>query len=220
MFQRNVQFWGKEKQQKLSESSVLVAGVGGLGCLVAEGLTRAGIGKLILIDNGKVEISNLNRQILFDQTDFGKSKVKIAQRRLKAINPELEIEIFQVDIAEMKVKDLPLYDGIADCLDNFAARFYLEKLLSKQQFLVHGGVQNDFGQVTTIIPDKTQSLKEIYPGTHIPVSVSVIPQIVMLIGSLMIQEIINNLFDKPLLINSMLILELEDFSMFKVELKK
>lgn len=218
MFQRNIQFWGKDKQQKLSESSVLIAGVGGLGCLVAEGLTRAGIGKLILIDKQKIEISNLNRQILFNQTDLGKAKVKIAQQKLQAINPELVIEIFQDDITEMKATDLPRFDGIADCLDNFTTRFYLEQFLCKDHFLVHGGVQNDFGQITTIIPDKTQSLKEIYPGIHIPVAVPIMPQIVMLIGSLMLQEIINNLFDKPLLMNTMLILELDDLSMFKVEL--
>ncbi|MFC1898554.1 ThiF family adenylyltransferase [Candidatus Cloacimonadota bacterium] len=219
IFQRNIQFWGEEKQRILAESSVLIAGVGGLGGVVADGLTRAGIGKLILIDKDEVESSNLNRQILFDQTDIGKSKVEVAKEKLQVINPKLEIEVFNESVEELKNMHLPCYNGIADCLDNFAARFELEELLQTEQFLVHGGVQNDYGQITTIKLAKTQTLKEIYPGIHIPVAVPIVPQTVMAIGSLMVQEIINNLFDKPQLMNKMLILELADFSMFKVEIE-
>ncbi len=220
MFQRNIQFWGEEKQIILANSSILIAGIGGLGCVVADGLTRAGLGKLILIDKDTVEISNLNRQILFDQNDLGKSKVEVAKRKLQAINPNLEVIIFQQTITNMKKQTLPHFSGIADCLDNFAARFELEKVLLPNHFLVHGGVQNDFGQITSIMPEKTQSLKEIYPGVHLPVSVPIVPQTVQAIGSLMVQEIINNLFGKPQLLNKMLILELSDFSMFKVKIKR
>jgi len=219
MFQRNIQFWGEEKQKILADSSILIAGIGGLGCVVAEGLTRAGIGKLILIDKDTVEISNLNRQILFDQNDLGKLKVEVAKSKLKAINPELEIVTYQKDISKMKDFPLPHFTGIADCLDNFTARFELEKLLLPNHFLVHGGVQNNFGQITTIRHEKTQSLKEIYPGVHLPASVPIVPQTVLAIGSLMVQEIINNLFDKSQLLNEMLILELSDLSMFKVKIK-
>lgn len=220
LFQKNIQFWGEKNQKIISRTAIVIAGVGGLGCAVAETLTRAGISKLILIDNDVVEASNLNRQILFDQNDIGKPKVQIAKLKLQMINPELEIEIFNNDITELQDKALPHFSGIADCLDNFAARFELEKLLCPDHFLVHGGVQNDFGQITTIIPDITQSLKDIYPGIHIPVAVPVVPQIVMSIGSLMAQETINNLLEKPQLLNKMLILELADFSMFKVEINK
>ena len=220
MFQRNIQFWGEDKQQILRKSSILIAGVGGLGCVVAEILTRAGIGKLILVDNDTVEISNLNRQILFAQTDLGKPKVEVAKQKLQAINPILEVTIFQNSVDDLKDLPLPHFTGIADCLDNFAARFELEKLIKQIHFLVHGGVQNDFGQITTIKLGKTQTLSEIYPGAHIPVSVPIVPQNVLAIGSLMAQEIINNLFYKPQLLNKMLILELADFSMFKVEIKR
>ncbi|MDO9578155.1 MAG: hypothetical protein Q7J16_09740, partial [Candidatus Cloacimonadales bacterium] len=75
------------------------------------------------------------------------------------------------------------FAGIADCLDNFAARFELEQLMQPNQFLVHGGVQNDYGQITTIKIGKTQTLKEIYPGTHIPVSVPIITQTVLAISA-------------------------------------
>lgn len=218
MFLRNIQFWSEEKQKILTDSSLLIAGVGGLGCTVAEILTRAGIGKIILIDNGIIEASNLNRQILFDVSDIGKPKVDIAKRKLQAINPKLKVVTIQKDITDLNQAHLPHFTGIADCLDNYTARFELEKLLQSKHFLVHGGVQNDFGQITTIKIGVTQTLKEIYPGVNIPVPVPVIPQTVTAIGSLMAQEIINNLFDKPQLLNKMLILELADFSMFKIQL--
>ena len=218
IFLRNIQFWGVEKQNILAESRILIAGIGGLGCAVADGLTRAGIGKLILIDKDVVKISNLNRQILFDKNDIGKPKVEIAKKKLNTINPDLKIESFQKDVSELKV--LPHFDGITDCLDNFATRFELEKILHSEHFLVHGGVQNDFGQITTIKPGETQTLQEIFPGRHIPVAVSIVPQTVMSIGSLMVQEIINNLFGNPQLLNKMLILELADFSTFKINIKR
>ena len=219
IFQRNIQFWGKEKQQRLAKSSILIAGVGGLGSVVADGLTRAGIGKLILFDNDVVELSNLNRQLLYDQNDLGKLKVVVAKQRLLAINPNLKIETFHKSILELSDLSLPRFSGIADCLDNFGARYELERIMKSDHFQVHGGVQNDYGQITTIKPAITQTLKEIYPGVHIPVSVPVVPQTVLVIGSLMIQEIINNLFGEPQLLNKMLILELSDFSLFKVNLK-
>lgn len=217
---RNILFWGEDKQKILNDSSVLIAGIGGLGCVVSEILVRAGIGKIILIDNTIIEASNLNRQILFGASDIGKPKADVAKRKLQAINPELKVETIQKDITDLNQVHLPHFTGIADCLDNFAARFELEKLLQSKHFLVHGGVQNDFGQITTIKIGITQTLKEIYQGLHIPVPVPVIPQTVTAIGSLMAHEIINNLFVKPQLMNKMLILELADFSMFKVAMGK
>ncbi|MBC8415101.1 MAG: ThiF family adenylyltransferase [Candidatus Cloacimonetes bacterium] len=218
IFQRNIQFWGEKKQKILADSSILIAGVGGLGCTVAEILTRTGVGKLILIDNGIITASNLNRQILFDISDIGKRKVDVAKKKLHTINPKLKVLTIQKDITDLNQAHLPHFTGIADCLDNFTARFELEKLMQPEHFLVHGGVQNDFGQITTIKTGVTQTLKEIYPGTHIPVSVPIIPQTVTAVGSLMTQEIINNLFGIPQLLNKILILELADFSMFKVEI--
>ena len=220
MFSRNIKFWGERKQVLLKESSILIAGMGGLGCTVAEVLARAGIGKLILIDNDVVESSNLNRQILFDQNDIGKPQVEIAKHKLQEINPVLEVEVFQQDISDLKNSHLPYFDGIVDCLDNYRSRFILNDALKDNQFLVHGGVKNDFGQITTIKNGITQSLKQIFGNYKDETEPGIIPQTVITIGSLMAHEIINNLFDKPQLLNKLLIIELSDFSVFKVELKK
>ena len=91
MFSRNIKFWGEKKQAILKDSSILIAGMGGLGCTVAENLVRAGIGKLILVDNDIITETNLNRQILFDQIDIGKSKVITAKKKLLRINSKIEI---------------------------------------------------------------------------------------------------------------------------------
>lgn len=219
LFSRNIKFWGEKKQTLLNESSILIAGMGGLGCAVAENLIRAGIGKLILVDNDKIEISNLNRQILFDQNDIGKSKVDVAKQKLKAINPELEVKVFQKDVSEVKDLHLPHFNGIADCLDNYTSRFILNDALLDDQFLVHGGVKNDFGQITTIKNGITQTLRQIFGDYKDDIEPGIIPQTVITIGSLMAHEIINNIFGEAQLLNKLLIIELSDFSMFKVEMK-
>ena len=220
---RNILFYGKEKQEIISKSSLLIAGMGGLGCTAADILVRSGIGKLVLVDDDIVQETDLNREILYDQNDIGKQKVQVARNKLKAISDHTEIISLQMKITESNLFQLKKYrfNGIADCLDNFKSRFILEKVIQKDQFIVHGGVEENFGQITTIIPDKTQSLKEIYPNMKGKNStIPIIPTTVQTIGSLMAQEILNNLFRKPQLLNKMLILELVDFSMFKVEIGK
>ena len=223
IFSRNILFRGKEKQEIVRNSSILIAGIGGLGCVVSEILVRSGIGKLILVDFDIVNGSDLNRQILYDHNDIGKPKAEIARNKLKAISDHSDIIPLQIKITESNLIEFKnhYFNGIADCLDNFESRFALERLLRKDQFLVHGGVESDFGQITTIIPEKTQRLKDIYPNMKNRDSIiPVIPTTVLTIGSLMAQEILNNILGEPKLVNEMLIIELADFSFSKVILRK
>ena len=222
MFSRNIKFWGEKKQAILKDSSILIVGMGGLGCTVAESLARAGIGKLILVDHDIITETNLNRQILFDQSDIGKTKVITAKRKLLRINNKIEIIAIEKniestnDISEMDFN----FCGIADCLDNYKSRFILNDVMNDDQFLVHGGVKSDFGQITTIKNGVTQDLRKIFGNYKNEIEPGTIPQTVITIGSLMAHEICNNIFDKPQLLNKMLIVELSDFSMFKIDLKR
>ena len=75
-------------QKKILNSRVLIIGMGGLGCPVAEFLTRSGVGKLGIVDHDIVSLSNIHRQSLYDGNDLGKSKVKVAQKKLRNINPK------------------------------------------------------------------------------------------------------------------------------------
>lgn len=222
IFSRSILFWGEEKQAMLPRARVLVAGMGGLGCTVSELLVRAGVGTLILLDDGVVDEPDLNRQILYTLDDLGRKKVDAASARLSSIHGHTRI----IPVDRKIKKDARLFEelrrheflGIADCLDDFKSRFILEGLLEDRIFLVHGGVRNDYGQITTIRKDATKSLKELCPDIDDPSPLPVCPGIVSCIGSLMAHEVLNNLWNTPRLINAMLIVELSDFSFSKIRL--
>ncbi|MDG1818842.1 MAG: HesA/MoeB/ThiF family protein [Porticoccaceae bacterium] len=111
---------GESGQQKLTEARVLIVGLGGLGCPVALYLAAAGIGQLTLCDADIVELSNLQRQILYKETDCGELKVNCAKRELLALNPDLQISSYAAEVsAELLVNP---YDVVVDCTDNLAAR--------------------------------------------------------------------------------------------------
>ena len=146
-------------QQRLLDASVLVVGTGGLGSPVLMYLAAAGVGKLHLYDDDKVELSNLQRQILFDSTVLGQSKAKTAAARLQAVNPDCEV----VAVASRLEGDL-LNDAIAqidlviDCSDNFNTRFAVNQAcVEHKKTLVSGAVIRMEGQVSVFSghhPDK------------------------------------------------------------------
>ncbi|MCF7912194.1 MAG: ThiF family adenylyltransferase [Candidatus Cloacimonetes bacterium] len=218
IFSRHSMFLGEEKMRLIRESSIVVAGLGGLGSVVCDSLYRLGVGKLILIDNKKVDLPDLNRQSLYTSRDIGQAKVKAAADRLADIHSYTEIITARIDIRDenalVALRDEHSFDGIADCLDNYNSRFDLENLLESEVFMVHGGVKNDFGQVTTI--NKGRSLRTLYQGEQdFPEIIPVVPQIVKIIGSVMTQEIVNNIFGEPQLLDKLVIFELADFSLYK-----
>lgn len=92
IYERQILFLGNKFQQKLKEKSVAIVGLGGLGSAVAYYLVAAGVGKIKLIDKDKVELSNLNRQILYTTEDVGKFKVEAACEKLSRLNPYIRFE--------------------------------------------------------------------------------------------------------------------------------
>lgn len=163
-YQRQITLLSEEGQKSLRRARVLVAGVGGLGTIVAAYLAAAGVGFLRLADNDRVEISNLNRQLLFQPDDIGREKAVAATEKLHNLNPEIQIEGINKTIddetADEFIKDVDL---IVDALDNFAARFILNKAAFTRRLpLIHGAVRGFFGQATTLIPGKTACLKCIF----------------------------------------------------------
>ncbi|MEO1598718.1 MAG: HesA/MoeB/ThiF family protein, partial [Planctomycetota bacterium] len=123
---------GTKGQERLRSASVLVAGVGELGCAVADHLVRAGIGHLRLIDRDLVEPTNLQRQCLFAEDDVGSPKAAAAATRLQAINREVKLDIVVDDLRPTVASDMVVgCDAIADGLDNFATRFLLNDLSVK-----------------------------------------------------------------------------------------
>ncbi|MDC6483095.1 HesA/MoeB/ThiF family protein [Candidatus Pelagibacter sp.] len=136
-------------QKKILNSKVLIIGMGGLGCPVAEFLTRSGIGALGIVDNDLVSISNIHRQSLYDQKDLNKSKVKIAQKKLKNINPKTKVSTYNFRLDKKKfLKIIKNYDYIVDGTDNFESKFLINDIsLKYKKLLVTGAISKFDGHI-------------------------------------------------------------------------
>lgn len=142
--------FGREKQELLAASKVLVVGAGGLGCPVLQYLTAAGVGKIGIVDGDKVELSNLQRQVLFGEADLGKSKAKVAVEKLQAQNPEISFQSYEEYLnVENALEIINAYDVIVDGTDNFSSRYLINDaavILGKP--IVFGSILGFEGQVT------------------------------------------------------------------------
>lgn len=149
--------FGERAQEKLAGSSVLVAGAGGLGSPLSIYLTVAGVGRIIVWDYDRVELSNLNRQILHETPDIGKLKTSSALERLEALNPEVNIEIRNTLLDTESISSLPgKVDIIADCLDNLSTRMALNGYsIETGTPVMHGGIDGWHGQVSLLDPPGT-----------------------------------------------------------------
>ena len=111
---------GAKGQKKILSSKILIVGVGGLGCPAAENLVRAGIGTIGLVDNDIISLSNIHRQSLFSSKDIKKTKVNVAAKKLKEINPLVKIKTYKLRINENNIeKIIKDYELIIDGSDNF-----------------------------------------------------------------------------------------------------
>ncbi|USH00263.1 ThiF family adenylyltransferase [Thermococcus argininiproducens] len=165
-YDRQIRIFGVEGQEKLKKSKVAIIGIGGLGSPVAYYLAAAGVGELLLIDEQTPELSNLNRQILHWEEDLGKNpKAVSAKWKLERFNPDIKVEAFTEKLTGENIDEIiKEVDVMVDCLDNFETRYLLDDFAQRRSIpFVHGAVEGLHGQLTTIIPGKTKSLKEIFP---------------------------------------------------------
>jgi molybdopterin/thiamine biosynthesis adenylyltransferase len=150
---------GIEGQQRLLGARVLIIGVGGLGSPVAMYLAASGVGQLVLVDHDKVELSNLQRQIVHTTEQLGISKVTSAQRMLAALNPEVQVTAIagQLD-PEALVEQVQAADAVVDCSDNFATRFALNRVcVANKTPLISGAAIRLEGQVAVFRPERADS---------------------------------------------------------------
>jgi adenylyltransferase/sulfurtransferase len=142
-------------QQKLLESTVLIVGMGGLGSPAAMYLASAGVGHLLLADFDKVEISNLQRQIVHASADIGRDKVDSAYDRLKQLNPEINLTRFKHKLDDASLDDLvPQVDLVLDGCDNFDTRFAVNRACVKHHKpLVSGAAIRFEGQLSVFAND-------------------------------------------------------------------
>ena len=138
-------------QKKILSSKVLIIGAGGLGSPVAEFLSRAGIGSLGIVDGDKVSLSNLHRQSLYNTSDIGKFKVKIAKDKIKKINPNTKVTTYKIRLSNKNFKKIINdYDYIVDGSDNFVTKFLLNDFcLNFKKVLVTGAISKFDGHIFT-----------------------------------------------------------------------
>jgi len=147
-------------QQIIEESSVLIVGVGGTGGEVAKNLALLGIGNMILIDLDTIEYSNLNRQLLFTESDVGQYKAEIAKKYItKHYNPDIKIIVYTSPVQDIPFRVFTEIDMIAGCVDNFLARQYLNELAIELKIpLIDSATDGYFGQVQYIDSKQTACL--------------------------------------------------------------
>jgi molybdopterin/thiamine biosynthesis adenylyltransferase len=138
-------------QKKILSSKVLIVGAGGLGSPVAEFLSRAGVGSIGIVDDDKVSLSNLHRQSLYNTSDIGKLKVKIAKDKIKKINPNTKVTIYKIRLNNNNFKKIINdYDYIVDGSDNFTTKFLLNDYCLKfKKVLVTGAISKFDGHIFT-----------------------------------------------------------------------
>jgi adenylyltransferase/sulfurtransferase len=185
--------FGEQGQKKLKSAHVIITGIGGLGCASATYLTAAGVGRITIVDSDLVELSNLNRQVLYREKDLGEKKVFVAQRKLSELNPGVEIIPIFSKITEENV--FSVVDGaqvVVDGLDNFATRLLVNSACVKHRIpYIHAGVARFRGLMTTIIPGETPCLACLYPdGSPGGEGLGVLGAIPGLIANLQVLEVI------------------------------
>ena len=169
-YDRQIMIYGEAGQEKLKKAKVFLAGAGGLGSPIAIYLTAAGIGTIRIADHDKVELSNLNRQVLHWEENVGGRKTESAAAKLRKLNPDVKIETITDTITEANVLQLVGdTDVIVDAMDNLPTRYILNKAaILKGIPFIHGAVYGFEGRAMTIVPGKSACLNCLYHNVKVP----------------------------------------------------
>tara|TARA_Y100001954_G_C15568662_1_gene482354 strand:+ start:10 stop:759 length:750 start_codon:yes stop_codon:yes gene_type:complete len=140
---------GISGQKKIKKAKVVIIGVGGLGCPLLSYLSSSGINNIGIVDHDKIELGNLNRQILFDSSDLGKYKVYQAKQKIKKIYNQIKIKTFKTKITKKNIKSiLKKYEIICDGTDNFKTRLLINDYCKKnKKILISAAISKFDGQL-------------------------------------------------------------------------
>ena len=218
-------------QKKILNSKVLIIGMGGLGCPVAEFLARSGIGTIGIVDDDIVNLSNIHRQSLYDEKDLGRSKVKVAQKKLEKINSKTKVNFFNYKLDKKNFeKIIKNYDYIVDGTDNFTAKFLINDLsLEHRKFLVTGAISKFDGHIFTFnfSDKKNPCLRCFYQEENISDDIlnceyeGILGTIAGVVGTIQANEILKKIINIGQNLNGfILILDLLNLNFRKVKLNK
>jgi len=230
-YSRNIilQEIGIEGQEKISMGSVLVIGAGGLGSPALMYLAAAGVGRIGIVDFDKVDLTNLQRQIIHFTPDVGKSKVLSAREKIELLNPEVKVEVYETLLTSENIRDIVRnYDFIIDGTDNFRSKFLINDAcyFEKKPFS-HGGILRFFGQTMTIIPGKTACYRCVFqappPKDAVPTcsQAGILGSVAGILGTIQATEALKYLAGVGgLLENTLLTFDAKTFEFRKVKLSR
>jgi molybdopterin/thiamine biosynthesis adenylyltransferase len=220
---------GGTGQQKLLSSKVLIVGAGGLGSPAALYLAAAGVGTIGIIDGDKVDMTNLQRQIIHHTADVGVDKIVSAENKIRAINPELEILTYNLWAQANNVRQvIKKYDFVIDGTDNFAAKFLVnDACYFERKPFSHAGILQFDGQLITVLPGETACYRCIFDAPPPPDAVpscsqaGVLGVLAGVVGSLQATEAVKYLLGiGDLLTNTLLTYNALTMEFRKVQLNR
>ena len=215
-------------QKKIKSSKILVLGMGGLGCPLSIYLASLGVGTIGIVDNDKVELSNLNRQIIYNIKDIGKYKIDVAKRKIKSINNKSKIKSYRVRLNRNNInKIIKNFDIICDGTDNFKTRLLVnDYCLSQKKILISAAVSGFDGHIFKFdFRKKTPCFRcympELPPNDNNCETEGVTPTLTGIIGTLQANEVLNSiLFSSPYNEKKMIILNSISMNFRRVRLTK
>ena len=215
-------------QKKIMSSKILIFGMGGLGCPISIYLASLGFGTLGIVDDDKIELSNLNRQIIFNSKDIGKYKVDIAKKKIKMINKKINVLSYKTRVNKNNIENiLKKFDIVCDGTDNFKTRLLInDYCLKKKKILVSAAVSGFDGHIFKFdFRKKTPCFRCFMP--EIPDhpnncdTEGVTPTLTGIIGTLQANEVLNSVLGfKSTLDKKMIIFNSIKMSLRKVTLSK
>lgn len=220
---------GVEGQEKLLEAKVLIVGAGGLGSPVALYLAAAGVGRIGIVDDDTVEISNLQRQIAHFTKDLNDPKVESAKEKMLAINPELDIRAYRLKLMADNIRELIHgYDFVIDGTDNFPTKFLVNDACVMENIpFSHGGILRFDGQTTTVIPHESAcyrcSFRSPPPPDAVPTcsQAGVLGAVAGMLGTIQATETLKFITGSgELLTNTLLTFNAKNMDFRKIKLRK
>ena len=222
---------GASGQKKIIQSKVLIIGMGGLGCPVAEFLTRTGVGVLGVIDYDNVDLSNIHRQSLFDMDDLKKPKVDVAKKKLKKINPKTKIKSYKIRLNKKNFNNIVnQYEYVVDATDNFKTKYLINDFCKiSNKFLVTGAISKFDGHIFTFDfkNKKTRCIRSFFQEDQIPDDIlsceyeGILGTVAGIVGTIQANEILKKILNIGKNLNGhVLILDLLNLNFRKVKFDK
>lgn len=219
---------GEQGQERLTKSRVVIIGCGALGTTIANSLVRSGIGFVRIADRDVVELSNLQRQMLFDEHDVGSPKAIVAAHKLEKINSDIKIEPVADDVTYKNIQNIiKTMDVVVDGTDNMLTRFLINDTCVKHTVpWVYGGAIETYGMTMNIIPPKSPCFRCLIPyipeASTLPTcdTVGVLTTIPTIIGSLQSTEVIKILLQKKDVNKNLITYDVWNHSFECTEIKK